>query len=156
MIGVLPDAGGENASNLAGERQADSTVRPPPHPTIDSRLIPTREGLRVNEKVLKDRQNFRAKVEERIEKAGDEDWRLNVTEEALRSKSMKGRFQMRVLVSFRHFRGYQILGKEEESQVVKRAFRTKRPIVHKNAVLKHPKPVRKTRLPVSDPTPAPK
>jgi len=44
---------------------------------------------------------------------------------------------MSALVSLRHFRGYQILGKEEESQVkrdilrrLSRAYRTKRPIVY--------------------------
>ena len=42
------------------------------------------DRLRLNEKVLKDQQNFRAQIQERIEKAWDEDWRLNVTEEALR------------------------------------------------------------------------
>jgi hypothetical protein len=48
---------------------------------------------------------------------------------------MKETFNMAALVSLRRFRGYQILGKEEESQVkrdilrkLSRAFSTKRPI----------------------------
>jgi RNA polymerase sigma factor (sigma-70 family) len=42
------------------------------------------DRLRLNERVRKDQQNFRAQIQERIDKAWEEDWRLNVTEEALR------------------------------------------------------------------------
>jgi hypothetical protein len=48
---------------------------------------------------------------------------------------------MQILVSLKHFKGYQILGKEEESQVkrdilrkLSRAFRRKRPIGHNYVV----------------------
>jgi RNA polymerase sigma factor (sigma-70 family) len=42
------------------------------------------DRLRLNERVRKDQQNFRAQIQEKIERAWEEDWRLNVTEEALR------------------------------------------------------------------------
>ena len=49
---------------------------------------------------------------------------------------------MRVMVSLKHFRGFQILGKEEEIQLkrdiqrkLSRAFRTKRPIARKYVVI---------------------
>ena len=46
MIGILRDADRENGSDLAGERQADSTVTPArDHSKINPVLIPTRESL---------------------------------------------------------------------------------------------------------------